>query len=625
MSSRTALGRSFNKTRLLLWILAILVAAPLNIAVSMPHPVQQQQTDDAVPMSKDWKRAYTPNFTAVSNAPAKSVRTILEQLEIFRSSLITDFLKSSDLTSDPVLVVIFSDDNSFSRFKLRDGTGKKLENVGGYFINAPDMKYIVLPRYQNTLTLNVIFHEYYHYLLRRNIPDCPPWLSEGLAEFYSTSECDPEKGENIIGRVIPGRLQQLRMDPLLPLEKILARDSAFRIIYGKDSRRSSMFYAESWLLVHYLLLDQNGAHSHKIADYLNAIKKGMSWEKAFQTSFGVTLDKMEQELRLYSMGFAFPALRIKRSPESILRDSVSEPITEVEAEYIQGDLLQRVGANEDAERMLTKLLARQPSHISAQISLAGVRYAQERYSEALDILRPIIASNPRNFRAHLDFAAASLQTDQFEDALGEYRQAAEINPQATAALIGESYAALALRMQADADEAMARLQKLEPNPRWYDARAYEGFKSGNYSTAIHDVHYYIEQAGRGADSAPYAAFLGAICYLRLQQPTEAAKLLKEVSTEIVEGSWTAIVMDFMQGKLPSKQFLARAKDVYERTEAHTYIGMMALIAGKRDEALNHLHWVKQNGSRNYFEYGMAIAELKRLEPDALKRGAENIQ
>jgi lipoprotein NlpI len=179
--------------------------------------------------------------------------------------------------------------------------------------------------------------------------------------------------------------------------------------------------------------------------------------------------------------------------------------------------------------------------------------------------------------------------------------------------------------QAESDEAMSRLQRLEPNPRWYDARAYEGFKRGNYSTAIHDIHTYIERAGRGAESAPYAAFLGAICYLRLKKVTEASNPLREISTEIPEGSWTAVVMDFMQGKLSSEKFLARAKDVYERTEAHAYTGMMALIAGDRDEGLNHLHWVKDKGSRNYVEYGMAIAELKRLEADDLKPGARNNQ
>lgn len=617
MSSQIALGRVFNHALVLICILVIHLSF-LNGPESALNAQQNQ-------MSKDWKRIRTPNFTAVSNAPPRYVRTILEKLEIFHSTLFTEILQRRNLTSDPVLVVFFDDVNSFSRFMPRDEKGKKRGSVGAYFLNGPDIKHIVLPRYENISSLNVIFHEYYHYLVHRNIPDFPLWMSEGFAEFYSTSECDPEKGDNLIGRTIPQHLQRVQMDTPLPLEQILARESAMKIVHGKDSRKISMFYAQSWLLVHYLMLGQNRSYSHQIVGYLNAVKQGMSSEKAFQTAFKVTLDKMEQELNVYKRGLTFPAVRIRKPPESITRDSDSEPITEIEAEYVQGDLLQRVGAYEDAERVLTKILAREPSHVSAKISLAGVRFAQERYGEALDIVRPLIASDPDNFRAHLSFAAASLQTDNYEDALREYKRAAEINQHSVAALVGVSYAALALGRQADGDEAMSRLQTLEPNPRWYDARAYEWFKRGKYSKSIQDVHSYIGQAGHASESAPYAAFLGAICYLRLQQPAEAFKLLKEVSPEISQGSWTAAIMEFMLGNISSEKFIARAKDIYERTEAHTYTGMMALIAGKRDEALNHLRWVKEKGSHNYVEYGMAVAELKRLDADEPKPAAKLIQ
>ena len=625
MSSRSPRGRAFYWTHLFPWILSSLLAVPLGTAASMLPPAERPQTGPAVPMSKDWSQTKTPNFTAVSNAPANTVRTILERLEIFHSSVFTEFLKNNDTKKDPVLVYIFRDESSFSRFKPRDEKGEKRQNVGGYFLSNPDMSLIVLPRYQEDASLNVIFHEYYHYLAHRVLPDLPPWLNEGLAEFYSSSEFDPKKGESLIGKVIPQRLQQLRQGILLPLEQMLARESAMKILYGKDSQKISLFYARSWLLVHYLLLGHNGSRSDRILDYLNSLKLGISTDKAFQTAFGVTLDIMEQELQAYSIRLTYPAMRFTRPPETVWSDSASGALTEIEAEYVQGDLLLRVGAYEDADRMLTKILEREPSHISAQISLAQVRSAQERYSEALDILNPIVAADPGNFRAHLSFAAASLQDDRLEDALREYKRAAEINRQASAAFIGMSLAALALGRQAEADEAMSRLQRLEPNPRWYSFRAYEEFKRGNFSAAVSDVRSVIEQGGSGAESAPYAAFLGAICYHRLQQPVEADKLLKEISPEISEGSWTATVMKFMQGELSSEQFLSRAKDVFERTEAHAYAGIMDLLAGNREKALLHLRWVKEKGSRNYVEYGMAAAELKRLEADGRKAGAKSSQ
>jgi lipoprotein NlpI len=111
------------------------------------------------------------------------------------------------------------------------------------------------------------------------------------------------------------------------------------------------------------------------------------------------------------------------------------------------------------------------------------------------------------------------------------------------------------------------------------------------------------------------AFLGALCLLRLGQVTESEKLLEEVRPEIPDDSWQMKVMDFMQGRTTADKFLSMAEDVSERTEAHAYVGMKDSIAGRRSQAINHLRWVKENGSKNYVEYGMAIAELKRLEAD----------
>jgi lipoprotein NlpI len=165
---------------------------------------------------------------------------------------------------------------------------------------------------------------------------------------------------------------------------------------------------------------------------------------------------------------------------------------------------------------------------------------------------------------------------------------------------------------------MERLQALEARPDWYNARAHEAFKAGLFAVAAGDARTYIERAGRGAESAPYMAFLGALCLLRLGQVAESEQLLEEVRPEIPDDSWQMKVMDFMQGRTAADKFLSKAKDVYELTEAHAYAGLKDLIAGRRAEAMVHLRWVKEKGSKDYVEYGMAIAELKRLEAEGTR-------
>lgn len=58
---------------------------------------------------------------------------------------------------------------------------------------------------------------------------------------------------------------------------------------------------------------------------------------------------------------------------------------------------------------------------------------------------------------------------------------------------------------------------------------------------------------------------------------------------------------------------ARADDDGQRTEAHAYVGIRAALAGRRDEAIVHLQWVKERGNRDYVEHRLAVRELSRLQ------------
>jgi lipoprotein NlpI len=160
---------------------------------------------------------------------------------------------------------------------------------------------------------------------------------------------------------------------------------------------------------------------------------------------------------------------------------------------------------------------------------------------------------------------------------------------------------------------MSRLSRLEPSVGYYHSRAYNAFELGNDQVAASDSHVFIGQAGWGHESAPYAAFLAALSHRRLGQAAEADAILEPARAVVERGSWTEKVLDFFQGKLPSGPFLAQAKDNDQRTEAHAYIGFHEALTGRSDSALTHLRWVREHGTKSFSEYGMAVAELKRLE------------
>ncbi len=78
----------------------------------------------------------------------------------------------------------------------------------------------------------------------------PIWLNEGMAEVYSTLKRDG--GQIRVGSVPQGRDILLWQKKWLPLAALvaLARDSG----EYNEKDRAGVFYAQSWLLTHMLML-----------------------------------------------------------------------------------------------------------------------------------------------------------------------------------------------------------------------------------------------------------------------------------------------------------------------------------------------------------------------------------
>ncbi|PYQ88320.1 MAG: hypothetical protein DMG03_04295, partial [Acidobacteria bacterium] len=151
--------------------------------------------------------------------------------------------------------------------------------VGGYCHcgSSDDVSIIVagLARYAESSA--IIFHEYAHLLVHTAVRDVPVWLNEGLAEYYSTFALKNGGRQADIGRPIARHVQLLR-ERLLPVAQLLAVDQT-SALYNEGERRS-IFYAESWALTHYLLMERpNGASI--VNRYLTAVAAGTPSEKAF--------------------------------------------------------------------------------------------------------------------------------------------------------------------------------------------------------------------------------------------------------------------------------------------------------------------------------------------------------
>ena len=599
------------------WVIAILLLVPTAGEATGPGrrgPATQAPAGQA---SRDWRRFESANFVAFGNATRDDLRRAVVELEAFRALLLQLFPTLRLTSPVPTRVVVFKDVASFSRFRPRDARGKLEDWVGGYFTPQPDVNYLVVAGGASGLQLSIVFHEYTHYVLHRNLPSIPMWLDEGLSDFYSTFQPAREKGWSQIGAVPPGRAQVLTNGSLFPLEKVLSTQGALKIL--QDPSSVPMFYAESWVLVYYLSLGQGGKRQGQIGAYMKALQKGLPFERAFTEAFQCTYDQLESELRTYVNARTLPGLGIRRASTEALEAADMQPMLQADADALQADLLSRLGSGDDAEKAANRALALDPEHPQARLALAKVRLGQGRSADAIALLETLVDKPSVGLGAQMALASALIDAGRYEEAVQPAERAVQLNDQAASAWYALSLAFAVLGRDRQADSAMLRYLELEPSPESYHTRAYYLFRLGKDGAAARDAKAFLERAGWGHESAPYVAFLSALAYRRLGQNADADAVLERARPTVTPGSWTEKVLDYMQRRLTADAFLSRARENGEKTEAHTYVGFDLAMAGKRDEAVVHFKWVQKQGSRNYVEYTMAVAELERLEKPSAAR------
>jgi hypothetical protein len=217
-----------------------------------------------------WLSIQTKNFLLVGNASESDIRRAGRTLEEFRSAIAMTFPKMDQTSSVPTTILVFKNDESFKPYRpLSKG---QPSDVQAFFQAGEDVNYVALTA---TATSAVsILHQYMHFLLRENVGALPLWISEGLAECYSTFELGGKQNEFTIGRSLEQHLTTLNSSPqFIPMKRLLTVQEQSPE-YNEESKQG-MFYAESWAMVHYLVLGAEGKRRSQFVQLLTSLAKGL--------------------------------------------------------------------------------------------------------------------------------------------------------------------------------------------------------------------------------------------------------------------------------------------------------------------------------------------------------------
>ena len=579
------------------------------LAVVLCLPARPKAVDPASPdsLSGDWKRVRGATFEIVGNASGSDLRRFAESLEAYRQALRLVFPNVRTEGPAPTRVVVFRDPGRMDPFKPRRN-GKRQDHVVGYFMTMSDMNYMVLALVGRLVTYEILYHEFTHHIVHLNVLNAPRWFHEGLAEVYSTFAGAEQDARPILGRPIRHHVSTLRDRTPIPLATLLS--PKVQQVTGGDPLMTAMFYAQSWGLVHYLLFSENGKYRPALRTFLQGLKPGVTpTEEQFQAAFGKNFKDMGRAVVQYVSLAQLQGFML-RPTEADTRTTV-EPMREVEAQQIQGDLLVRLGDREEGEKYLERAAKLDPADVATQLSLAISRMHERRFGEAMTMVERGLTADPRSFVAHRLHGDLLRIAGRHVEAVKAYERALKQNAEDPGSWFGASMAQLAVR-EPQASRTFAAVLQLDPDPSWYGARMWHAWELGRTELAIEDGRAYLEGKGWESDSSVYVALGVAMEHLRRGQSQEAAALLTEAAGHAGEKSWLAVLTGYLVGRVAEPQLMARANSKGLLTEAHTYIGLKALVEGRKDEALTHFRWVEANGDPTFLEYRMAIGELRRL-------------
>lgn len=363
--------------------------------------VDARDSEDKDKEPEVWTSVRSANFLLVGNATEKEIRQVALRLEQFRDALSRYFAGASAQVIVPTTVIVFRSDESYSPFKpVYEGMPS---NVAGYFQSSPDLNYITLTIDGNTARpYGTVFHEYMHLFVEGNLRGLPLCLNEGLAEYFSTFDLSDGGRKVTLGKSNDYHLKVLRTREWLPMEELLTADSKSPAYNEREKR--ALFYAQSWVLAHYLMLGREGARQSDFYRFTELMAEGMPVAETFKRVFGREPAEVESELKEYVKREKRPTQVTLFDKRSQAEGMKSAPVSDAEAQSYLGDLLLHMNRLDEAARYLKEALRLNPSAASANASLGMVYVKQRNFGEAVPLLKRAVELAPANYLAHYYYA-----------------------------------------------------------------------------------------------------------------------------------------------------------------------------------------------------------------------------
>jgi tetratricopeptide (TPR) repeat protein len=385
------------KSRFLVGSLAMAIAAaqflwPVSAHAQTGSAVAKK--DNAVGVQTGdfgWREVKTKHFIIYGDLSDSEARAFADRIERFDGTM-RQIVGTTATT--PVTIYVVSDIAAVQKLAGRSG-------VGGFYQPVAQGPYIVAPlsvtgnNEIRDIAKSIMFHEYTHHMTLSSTDEFyPGWVTEGLAELFSTADINKD-GSVTIGAAPTMRLYSIGNMNRWSVEKLLTSDTR-KVPKSETIER----YTRGWLLCHYLLF--SGKRDGQLTAYVKLINQGAVPLEAGSKIFG-DMKKLNSEIEAYVRrsklpGMTFVPDALKNGVEMTVR-----PLREGEAKIMPLRLRSAIGVTpETAPRVAEdgrRIAALYPADAAVQRAVAEMEYDADRLDGAEAAADRALAVDPANLMA----------------------------------------------------------------------------------------------------------------------------------------------------------------------------------------------------------------------------------
>ena len=410
------------------FVIAVLAAV---VAWSNPFPADKPEI---------WTEVQTPHFIVASNDGENTARRIADQFEQIR------FLYSKTLNRGlkldpgiPILIFAVRNEKSLSQLIPEYWAQKGHTHPAGLFVPGPEKNYIALrTEVESEFPYLAIYHEYVHLIINLNYQHFPVWLNEGFADFLGSATLTSKGGK--LGQPSSWDLDLLQQTKLLPLETLFKVDH--QSPYYNEANKTTIFYAESWALVHYLMVDPEKQKNQALSRYISFVESGADPVEAATRAFG-DLGQLQRALQSYINRTSYMEYSVTLPAKADAKDYSVRTISAAEAQARLGDFDLYRGQLDAAHKKLEEAIRLDPDLAAAQESMGLLLFRQDERYGAEKYFARAVALDSKSALAYFYHAMLLTSEGSDEEQIAGARTALEkavaLNP-----ALGSAWSNLAL-------------------------------------------------------------------------------------------------------------------------------------------------------------------------------------